>query len=706
MRVSIVFGLCFFIFAFASCSSGQTRPPSADFIQKSKKSIIENPKFLVDLDLNRLEENERQYVVFESALKFERENKKKAACDRFKYLGKDKTFPLSQYALIKSLGTCNYLGLQAKLLWNSDLKEVQPHFEKEFLEKSMALALKREAYDYYVNFGIKYTDSIEIHKDKEKHLKKLLSFTRKKNLKELQQKVREKLIEVSPRYNKRPKVEDYFAIAKDYSRVRSFKLARAYYKKVFSSSSYKPLERIDAYERYAMTYKLQRQKKKYSWRLEKCTEWIKSQKDWFKDSEVLKKYYELRILSARAQWTVNYRTRAEKNLKSLLGDPYLLPDFIGQANWLLGSISVEKKQLTKAKEYFEIGFNTEGLEDETLERLSWSQGWAYYLDGNLRKAKDLFYVSSERTKDRDYKNKLIFWQAKILKQIGQPGEASLLFKKLTEIDPYGYYGIAAAMEEKLSLKIPAKNSYDISRSQYPTLDWLVTFELYDQAQDFLKSLGKEIQDSDDVEEILPLYHLARWYEGGIFKFYSIEKEKREEILGDHLPAIFPLAFKDSVLKVSKKTKLPASLIFAIARQESAFNEKVRSWADAFGLLQLTPEKAKSLARKYKIPYSDYTDLFDVEKNLLLGSLLLNNLAENNNGQFIPFVASYNAGARPVRSWQKERFRKDPFEFIEMIPYKETRNYIKLVLRNLSTYKRLLGETWKEEKTFFSSNFTD
>lgn len=703
MRLFLVTSLYLFVFAFTSCSSGQTRPPSKEFVQKNKKGIIENPKFLVDLDLNRLEENERQYVVFESALNFEKNGKEKAACDRFKYLGKDKTFPLAQYALIRSLKVCHYLGIQAKLLWNGSLKNVEPHFEKEFLENSMKLSLKREAFDYYLDFGVRYTDSIEIHKDKEKHLKGLLRFSKQKKLKEYEKKVFEKLISVSPRFNKSPKVEDYFPIAKDYARIRSFKLARAYYKKVFNSSNYTPLERIDAYERYAMTYKLERQKKKYSWRLEKCTEWIKKQTAWFKEQEVLKKYYELRILSARAQWTVNFRSRAEDNLKNLLGDPYLLPDFDGQANWLLGSIAIEKKKLEEAKTFFEKGFQIEGLEDETLERLSWSQGWAYYLEGDFRKAKDLFYVSSERTKDKDYKNKLIFWQAKILRQLGQPGEASILFKKLMEEDPYGYYGIAAAMEEKLPLKLPEKRTYNIERSPYPTLDWLVTFELYDLAQDFLKSLGDKIKDSDDVEEILPLYHLARWYEGGIFKFYSIDKEKREEILDNHLPAIFPLAFKDSVLKVSQKTKLPPSLIFAIARQESAFNEKVRSWADAFGLLQLTPEKAKSLARKHRIPYKDYTDLFDVETNLMLGSLLLNNLAENNNGQFIPFVASYNAGSLPVKTWQKKRFREDPFEFIEMIPYKETRNYIKLVLRNLATYRRLLGETWKEEKNFFSSS---
>lgn len=688
----------------ASCSSGMTAPPSQEFIKQHAKNSGQNPNYLKDLDLNRLEENERQYVVFKTAQEFEGKGNNKAACDRYKYLGKDKTFPLSQYALIKSLRVCNYLGLQAKILWSGDLKEVKPHFKKEFLKNSLDLALKRKDYKNYLVFAIEYTDFIEIHKEKETHLKNLIRFARKNKLKEYQSQALMKLMTVSPRFNKKPQTSDFFAIAKDYSRVRSFKLARAYYKKVYRSSSYSPMERIDAFERYAMTYKLQRQKKSYSWQIEKCVKWLQGQKGWLKDPELLKKYYELKILSARAQWTVNFRSRAESTLKSLLGDPYVLPDIAGQANWLLGSIAIEKKQLKIAQEYFEKGFQIDGLEDETLEKLSWSQGWAFYLKKDLRKARDIFFVSSEKTKDRDYRQKLLFWQGKILKQLGQTGEAKIIFRRLIKEDPFGYYGIAAAMEEKFPLKFPENRTYDVKRSNYPTLDWLVTFELYELAQDFLKSLGDQIKDSDDIEEILPLYHMAKWYEGGIFKFYSIEKEKREELVEEHLPAIFPLAFKESVLKASQETNLPPSLIFAIARQESAFNEKVRSWADAFGLLQLTPEKAKSLARKYNVPYKDYTDLFDIDKNLLLGSLLLNNLAKNNDGQFIPFVASYNAGSKPVQTWQKKRFREDPFEFIEMIPYKETRNYIKLVLRNLATYHRLLGNSWKKEKSFFSSSF--
>ncbi len=688
----------FIVLLISSCSSSLTKPPPSDFRKEQDHNIKTKPSFLGDVDLNRLEENERQYLVLRAAEHFEETGKIKAACDRYKYLGKDKIFPLRKYALIRSLKTCNYLSIRAIMLWKSDLKEVEPYFEKEFLENSMALALKKKLYDYYVDFSLRLTDKFELHKEREDHIRDLLKFSKKNNLKEKLSIVRKKLEEVSPRFIRKPTPNDYISIAKDYSRLRYFNKARAYYRKAMASKKLEPLDRIDAFKRYAMTYKLQRQKKKYSWKMEGLSKWLGKKKEWLKNSKIRDEYEEIRILTARAQWTVNFRSRAEKTLERIIADQTTSANTWSHAYWLLGKIEMEKKDLKAAKEFFSTGLSQDVLSDDILEKLSWSLGWSYYLEGKLNKAKDTFFVSEKRSQDSTYKRKLRFWHAKILKSMGQSGEAKSIFKSIVKEDPYGYYGIASAMEERIPLQVPKVLSYENNNSPYPTLDWLVATQKYELAEEFIKFKEKTIKD--DIEDFLPLYHLAGWYEGGIFKFFRLEEEEQEEILNEHLPAVFPAPHKPIVEEVSKKVSLPKELIYAIARQESAFNEKVRSWADAFGLLQLTPEKAKSLARKHKVKYRDYNDLYDVETNLTLGSILLKDLAQKYNGEFISFVASYNAGTRPLQTWKKTRFRKDPFEFIEMIPYEETRNYIKLVLRNYSTYRRLLGKSWQEDKNFF------
>lgn len=691
----------FTLFLLGSCSSTLTRPPEKSFIELQNQKIAKQTGYLADLDLNRLEENERQYIVLRSAEVFEKQGKNKAACDRFKYLGKDKTFPLRQYALIRSLKACEYLGLKAIMLWKGELKEVKSFWEEEFLKNSMGLAQKKKLYDYYVDFGVRLTKHFELHKEREDHLRSLLKFVNKKKIKNKVLTVTQELEKVSPRFIKNPKPENYISIAKDYSRLRSFTKARSFYRKAMASNELLPLDRIDAFKRYAMSYKLERQKKEYSWKMESLSKWLKKKSDWLKDPKVKEVYEDIRILTARAQWTVNYRSRAEKTLERIISDPLTSANTWSHAYWLLGKISVEKKKLEDAKEFFKTGLSQDVLSDDVLEKLSWSLGWTYYLEGNYKQAKDTFFVTEKRSNDSSFKRKLRFWQAKILKNLDQKGEAKSIFQDIIKEDPYGYYGIASAMEEEVQLGIPNVVRYDQAKSPFPTLDWLVATQKFELAEEFLKYKEEEIKE--DIEDYLPLYHLARWYEGGIFRYFRLDDEKQEEVLEEHLPAVFPAPHQEIVKKVSNKLSLPEGLIYAIARQESAFNEKVRSWADAFGLLQVTPEKAKSLAKKYKVQYKDYNDLYDIETNLTLGSILLKNLAEKNEGQFISFVASYNAGSNPVREWQRTRHRDDPFEFIEMIPYKETRDYIKLVLRNYSTYSRLLGKSWKENKDFFKKS---
>jgi soluble lytic murein transglycosylase len=131
----------------------------------------------------------------------------------------------------------------------------------------------------------------------------------------------------------------------------------------------------------------------------------------------------------------------------------------------------------------------------------------------------------------------------------------------------------------------------------------------------------------------------------------------------------------------------------------------RSWADAFGLMQMIPEKAIELSHKYGIPYRDYNDLYNPEINLEMGTALLKDLRAKFNYKFVQSVAAYNASESVIAVWEKERFNGNYFEFIEMIPYEETRNYIKLVFRNFITYKRITNhEEFMLDKDFFAKPF--
>jgi soluble lytic murein transglycosylase len=126
------------------------------------------------------------------------------------------------------------------------------------------------------------------------------------------------------------------------------------------------------------------------------------------------------------------------------------------------------------------------------------------------------------------------------------------------------------------------------------------------------------------------------------------------------------------------------------RQESAFDIKAKSPAEAYGLMQLTPETAS----RYKVPgitvnfKNDVHSLYRPEINIFLGANLLKDLRKKFNNKFILPAASYNAGSKRVMRWIKERKGGGPAQFIEMIPFAETQKYVKLVTRNYVIYKQL------------------
>ena len=132
-----------------------------------------------------------------------------------------------------------------------------------------------------------------------------------------------------------------------------------------------------------------------------------------------------------------------------------------------------------------------------------------------------------------------------------------------------------------------------------------------------------------------------------------------------------------------------ALIFSIIRQESAFNVRARSTADAFGLMQLIPSTARQTAKKNKIPYRNFRDLYFPSKNILLGTAYIKSLLQKYDNNFSFSVSAYNAGSTPVNRWREELKEFDTLEWIENIPYEETRTYVRLLIRNYVFYYNLL-----------------
>ena len=138
-----------------------------------------------------------------------------------------------------------------------------------------------------------------------------------------------------------------------------------------------------------------------------------------------------------------------------------------------------------------------------------------------------------------------------------------------------------------------------------------------------------------------------------------------------------------------------SLLFAITRQESAFERDAVSRAGARGLMQLMPATASSIADKMQVPFSTDRLTADGPYNLLLGRTYLETLIEDFGGSYALAIAAYNAGPGRIRQWLHDYGDPrggniDMVDWIEMIPINETRNYVQRVLENLQIYRGQIG----------------
>ncbi|MBK5294202.1 MAG: transglycosylase SLT domain-containing protein, partial [Acidobacteriia bacterium] len=154
---------------------------------------------------------------------------------------------------------------------------------------------------------------------------------------------------------------------------------------------------------------------------------------------------------------------------------------------------------------------------------------------------------------------------------------------------------------------------------------------------------------------------------------------------------FPMPFKQSLEKRSKENDLDPNMVAALVRQESEFDPKAVSSARAVGLTQVLPGTGREISRKLGIRYSA-SMLYQADSNLQLGTFYLKRLVDSLGGRWEAALAAYNAGKTRAVNWLTWGQFREPSEFIETIPFSETRNYVQTVLRNADIYRRLYSTT--------------
>lgn len=192
---------------------------------------------------------------------------------------------------------------------------------------------------------------------------------------------------------------------------------------------------------------------------------------------------------------------------------------------------------------------------------------------------------------------------------------------------------------------------------------------------------------DDSEQRLLVELTSRigWIEQAIFG-------ARDAELLDMVRFRFPTPYLSIYRRHATNVNLPVTLLLAVSRQESAFNPKAVSVAGARGLMQLMPSTARLIANRIRVGTPSSRDLVDPDANIHLASHHLAALMARHNGHRALVAAAYNAGEHRLKRWVKDAEGMPTDVWIERIPFRETRDYVKGVIAFNHIYDRLLGET--------------
>jgi len=152
--------------------------------------------------------------------------------------------------------------------------------------------------------------------------------------------------------------------------------------------------------------------------------------------------------------------------------------------------------------------------------------------------------------------------------------------------------------------------------------------------------------------------------------------------------LFPLPYRGDLERDAHQAGIDPFLLAGLIRQESEFDPQALSPAKAYGLMQVRPGTGREFARKAGVGRFTNRMLFQPAINLKLGASILRGMLDENNDKLEETLASYNAGPAHLVTWLSWNQYREPAEFVEAIPFTETRDYVQAVLRNADVYRRL------------------
>jgi soluble lytic murein transglycosylase len=337
-----------------------------------------------------------------------------------------------------------------------------------------------------------------------------------------------------------------------------------------------------------------------------------------------------------------------------------------------------------------------GLQNAAL----WHLGWAAYRSSRLEEAIGYYNRLLEREDDPIGALRARYWRARIHEQL-EPDSSEVVeqYRSIAQEFPLTYYGWRAQARSRggPAGRPPAEaitlGSRALTAEQLERPRILVGAGLLPEARNELDLLARQARGLTDRLELAQLYRDAGEYHSAqrlVVDAYT------ENLARGPVPNFeelwwhaWPFAFGDLVnASTRSRDNVDPGLVFSIMREESGYRTEVVSPSGARGLLQIMEETGERLARSTGAEPFSAEDLFEPRVNIDLGSYYLAELRNRFNGRLSATIASYNAGPNAVAKWVQEEAELEDDEWVEAIPYDQTRGYVKRVLRSVHAYQVL------------------
>ena len=318
---------------------------------------------------------------------------------------------------------------------------------------------------------------------------------------------------------------------------------------------------------------------------------------------------------------------------------------------------------------------------------AWNLGWIYYRKGQYREAQGTFSAFVDSDSSFNASNAK-YWRARTLEKQGRLDEAHVQYRELAASTTPTYHTYMAQKKSGYSPTFANINPESTvlnpkANKRKQRAQTLIALGMPEEAQLEIVVMEDEARTKEEFVIVSLLY-------SQVDDYYQSIKVAQGLGLPQANRLSYPKGYQEFVAPYAKKYGVDEYLVYSIIREESRFQKDAVSPADARGLMQLIPPTARTVARQIGINGFTIAMLTIPRINIEMGIFYFKQVLDQFNGDVELALASYNAGPHRAADWKVRFYGLEKDEFIEEVPFRETRNYIRRILRSYGAYKAIYG----------------